>query len=223
MPLSFLCFLFRAQLPEDALRMSYTRPSGTASEQAIGGAMGSLGGDITANYVNPAGLGFYKTGEVVLSPGWSFGSTKYRISFEQYQKSFLNNFILGTSGVVFGWANEPDKSSSFSLAVNRSADFNGHIYYQGKNNYSSASEAYAEEFNASGLSVDDAISRTGLSYGTRMALYTYLIDTSQGGLGPTIIQPEKVLAAGGELGQNTDIQTTGGITEIALGLAGQFP
>ena len=36
-----------------------------------------------------------------------------------------------------------------------------------------------------------------LSYGTRMALYTYLIDTSQGGLGPNIVQPDKVLAAGG--------------------------
>src|SRR5450432_900243 len=74
-PSLLFCLFLRAQLPEDALRMSYTRPSGTAREQAIGGAMGSLGGDISANYVNPAGLGFYKTGEVVLSPGWSFGST----------------------------------------------------------------------------------------------------------------------------------------------------
>ena len=64
--LLFLCpcllflFFFPAQIPEDALRMSYFRPTGTAREQAIGGAMGSLGGDITANYVNPAGLGFLK-------------------------------------------------------------------------------------------------------------------------------------------------------------------
>jgi hypothetical protein len=219
-PFLLFGFLLKAQLPEDALRMSYTRPSGTAREQAIGGAMGSLGGDITANYVNPAGLGFYKTGEVVLSPGWSFGSTKTGYLSNNEKSPSYNNFILGTSGVVIGWANEPDKSSSFSLSVNRSADFNGHINYQGKNNYSSASEAYLEEFNASGLSINDAISSTGLSYGTRMALYTYLVDSSQGGLGPNINQPGKVLAAGGYLGQNTDIQTTGGITEIALGIAG---
>jgi hypothetical protein len=31
-----------AQLPEDALRMSWTNPSGTARQQAIGGAMASL-------------------------------------------------------------------------------------------------------------------------------------------------------------------------------------
>ncbi len=34
--------------------------------------MGSLGGDINATFVNPAGLGFYKTGEFVLSPGLTF-------------------------------------------------------------------------------------------------------------------------------------------------------
>src|SRR3984885_16208231 len=97
-PFILSCFLVRAQLPEDALRMSYPRPSGTAREQAIGGAMGSLGGDITANYVNPAGLGFYKTGEVVLSPGWSFGSTKTGYLSNNVKSPSHNNFILGTSG-----------------------------------------------------------------------------------------------------------------------------
>ena len=219
-PSLFYTFILYAQLPEDALRMSFTHPSGTAREQAIGGAMGSLGGDISANYVNPAGLGFYKTGEIVLSPGWSFGSANTGYLSNNIKSPSYNNFLLGTSGVVYGWSNEPDKSSAISLAVSRSADFNGHIVYQGKNNYSSASEAYVEEFNASGLSIGNALANPGITYGTRMALYTYLIDTSQRGAGPTIFQPGKVLAAGGYLGQNTDIRTTGGITEIALGIAG---
>ncbi len=214
------CFFLQAQLPEDALRMSYTRPYGTARQQAIGGAMGSLGGDITANYVNPAGLGFYKTGEVLFSPGWSFGTVNTGYLSNNTKSPSFNNFILGTSGVVFGWATEPEKSTAISLAVSRSADFNGHVFYQGVNNYSSAAEAYAEEFNSSGLSLDNALSSSGLSYGTRMALYTYLIDTSQGGFGPTVVQPGNVLAANGSLGQSTDIRTSGGITEIALGIAG---
>jgi hypothetical protein len=219
-PSLLFCFLLQAQLPEDALRMSYTRPYGTAREQAIGGAMGSLGGDISANYVNPAGIGFYKTGEVLFSPGWSFGTTKTGYLSNNTKSPSFNNFILGTSGLVFGWQNDPEKSAAISLAVTRSADFNGHIAYQGKNNYSSAAEAYGEEFDASGLSIDDALSNSGISYGTRMALYTYLIDTPQGGFGPTVVQPGNVLAANGELGQSTDITTSGGITEIALGIAG---
>lgn len=47
-----------AQDPTDALRWSWTLPAGTARQQAIGGAMGSLGGDLSATFVNPAGLAF---------------------------------------------------------------------------------------------------------------------------------------------------------------------
>ena len=213
-------FFLHAQLPEDALRMSYFRPSGTAREQAIGGAMGSLGGDISANFVNPAGLGFYKTGEVLLSPGFAFNTSKTSYLSNNTNSPSANHFIIGTSGFVYGYSTAPDKSMAISLAVTQSANFNGHISYQGNNNYSSAAEAYAKEFENSGLTIDKAIGEPGISYGTRMALYTYLIDTSLGGSGPTIIQPLNVLAANGQLSQSTDIRTSGGITEIALGLAG---
>lgn len=58
---TFISVMAVAQVPEDALRMSWTTPSGTARNQAIGGVMGSLGGDISANFINPAGIGMYKT------------------------------------------------------------------------------------------------------------------------------------------------------------------
>src|SRR5450432_4629058 len=92
-PSLLFCLFLRAQLPEDALRMSYTRPSGTAREQAIGGAMGSLGGDISANYVNPAGLGFYKTDEVVISPGWAFDVSKTGYLSNNFKSPSVNHFI----------------------------------------------------------------------------------------------------------------------------------
>ena len=58
-----------SQVPEEALRLSWRTQQGTARNQAIGGAMGSLGGDATANLVNPAGLAFYKTSDFVVTPG----------------------------------------------------------------------------------------------------------------------------------------------------------
>ena len=64
-----------SQIPEDVLKFSWTSPTGTARNQAIGGAAGSLGGDITSLFTNPAGLGFYKTGEFVLTPGFLFKNT----------------------------------------------------------------------------------------------------------------------------------------------------
>ena len=54
-----------AQVPEEALRLSWRTQAGTARNQAIGGAMGSLGGDATANIVNPAGLAFFKTSDFI--------------------------------------------------------------------------------------------------------------------------------------------------------------
>jgi hypothetical protein len=54
-----------AQLPDDALRTAWFTQNGTARNMATGGVMGSLGGDITANHVNPAGIGLYKTREFV--------------------------------------------------------------------------------------------------------------------------------------------------------------
>ncbi|HVY76621.1 MAG TPA: hypothetical protein VG890_17450 [Puia sp.] len=218
----FCSFLLRAQLPEDALRLSYTNPSGTAREQAIGGAMGSLGGDITANFVNPAGLGFYKTSELLITPAFGLSKTKSDYLSDNQTGPGLNHFIMGTSGVVFGKANAPDKSSALSIAVTRTADFYSHTRYSGQNDYSSGAEAYAEEYANSGLSIDDALGPPGaaLSYGTRMALYTYLVDTATiGGVLQVIAQPQKVLAADGQLYQLNDVKTTGGITEIAFGLA----
>jgi hypothetical protein len=220
--LLFSSIVLRAQLPEDALRLSYTNPSGTAREQAIGGAMGSLGGDISSNFVNPAGLGFYKTSEFLLSPAFGLSKTKSQYLSQNETGPGKNHFNLGTSGLVLGRSVAPDKSTAFSFAINRAADFNSHVRYSGNNDYSSAAEAYAEEYAYSGLSIDDALTQPGisLSYGTRMALYTYLVDTATiGGITQVIAQPQKVLAAGGQLYQLNDLRTSGGITELSFGFA----
>jgi hypothetical protein len=205
-----------AQLPEDALRASWTVPSGTAREQAIGGAMGSLGGDISAAFVNPAGLGLYKTREFVLSPGWSMLGDKSSYRGTGASGSQASNFNLGASGFVLGYTNMRGMSNTFAFAVNRTANFNSNIFYQGQNNYSSFSEQYVEEFASSGLSINDGLSSPSLSYGTRMALYTYLIDTAtiNGNL-QVIGQPEKSSL----LNQVNDLRSTGGVTELAFSLA----
>src|SRR5579872_217271 len=96
-----LCPPAAAQLPEDALRNSWTMPGGTAREQAIGGAMGSLGGDITACFINPAGIALYKTNEFVLSPGWRLFNTDRGSYLGTNQTGpALNRFSMGASGIV---------------------------------------------------------------------------------------------------------------------------
>lgn len=64
----FASLQLSAQIPEDAIKYSFFPQTGSARSLAIGGAMGSLGGDFTSTFVNPAGIGNYKTGEFSFSP-----------------------------------------------------------------------------------------------------------------------------------------------------------
>jgi hypothetical protein len=215
----------RAQIPEDVLKYSWQPTNGTARINAIGGAMGSLGGDISATFVNPAGLGFYKTSEIVLSPGFNF--LKNKSNFRGTNASDKgSNFNLGTSGIVAGWQGSGRWSSkAISFGVTRKANFSNKIYYTGKNDFSSYAEQYAAQAAGSGLSLDDILNSTSVSLGTRMAVYTYLIDTATLGSNPN---PDVVslsmydqLKNGGAflINQSHSIETSGGITELAIGYA----
>lgn len=223
--LILLSFSLHAQIPEDVLKYSWQPTNGTARINAVGGAMGSLGGDISATFVNPAGLGFFKTSEIVLSPGFNF--LKNKSNFRGTNASDNgSNFNLGTSGIVAGWQGSGRWSSkAISFGITRTANFSNKVYYTGKNDFSSYAEQYAAQAAGSGLSLDDILNSNSVSLGTRMAVYTYLVDTATLGSNPN---PDVVslsmydqLKNGGAflLDQSHTIETSGGITELAIGYA----
>ena len=179
--------------------------------------MGSLGGEISAGFVNPAGLGLYRTSEIVITPGWRFLMDKSKYLNTTTSGPSAQNFNLGTSGLVLAYQGQsPRVSNAFAIAVNRTADFNKNVHYSGENDYSSFTEQWVEEFAASGMDINNGIFTPGLSYGTRMALYTSLVDTATiNGTLQVIGQPQKA----GKLWQDNTLQSSGGITEIDLSLA----
>lgn len=205
------------QLPEDALRMSWNVPSGTARTQAIGGAVGSLGGEINSLFVNPAGLGFYKVSDMVISPGFTIAKSNSEYRGTNSSSDMLNRFNINTTGFVIATNNPQNKwvSNAFSIGVNRTANFNNTIHYKGANDYSSFSEAYAEELSQSGVAIND-VYNSSLSLGTKMAVYTYLIDTATIGGQLQVIGRPQYLAV---RNQESTIKSRGGITEIAIGYA----
>ena len=216
-----LTYSLFAQEPADALRFSWATPGGTARQQAIGGAMGSLGGDISAAFSNPAGLAFYKTGDFVLTPIYQMGKTKSSY-FDHKEKEDKNKFQWGTSGFVMGSGNQGRKvrNVAFSLAFNRSGDFNNNILYRGINNQSSYSQKYLEEISGdkSGNSVSDNYP-TGASLGFR----SYWIDTIGGGTeGNFNFQSRAQKIASTGLIQEEIISNSGGINEFALGIAASY-
>ncbi len=211
-----------AQVPEDALRYSYFPQNGTARNLSIGGAMGSLGGDITSVFVNPAGIGNYRTGEFVITPGLFLNNNKtdFRCTLNRNKQ---NIFGIGPIGIVYGMNNKYNRkySEAYSLAITQTADFNNTIHYKGLNNYSSYSEKFAEEFAKSGYSIDEAVApNTAFPYTSALALNTYLIDTFRiaGDLKVKGL-PEFIVEDGKALMQENTTKTSGGMYEIALGYA----
>lgn len=211
-----LLFSFRlaAQVPEEALRLSWKTQQGTARNQAIGGAMGSLGGDATAAIINPAGLAFYKTSDFILTPVWNSGKGQGSYRGTDFKGVKENNFGLGTSGWIFGGFGYKAKNS-FAITVTRTADFNQSIDYKGQNNYSSFAEPLADEFAGSQLTIDQALNSSSVSLPTKMALYTYLVDTA------TVNGNKQVIARSefsSLLNQEHHSEINGGTTEITFGI-----
>lgn len=213
------CIIVNAQEPADALRYSWYVPGATARIQATGGAMGSLGGDITATFVNPAGLGFYKTGDFVLSPAFRFGRTNSTY-FNRTEKETNQKFTWGTSGFVFGGGDGKGnlRSAAFSIAYNRTADFNSNILYRGQNNLSSYSQKFLEEINRNNIK-DGNVLASQYPFGSSLAFNTYWIDTVGGSTnGNFNFQSRSAnILSTGLLQQNT-VATRGGIDELAFAL-----
>ncbi|MFM7671233.1 MAG: aromatic hydrocarbon degradation protein [Bacteroidota bacterium] len=220
--ISTLCLFLsngQAQDPTDALRWSWTLPSGTARQQAVGGAMASLGGDISATFVNPAGLALFRTGDLILTPAFQQLNQKatYLNRDESVKKAQLS---FGTSGLVLTSVEKNRKGqkqvSVISLAVNRSAHFRNDLLYRGQNNQSSYSNKFLEEING----IRDAnVVANQYPNGSSLAFNTYWIDTIAGGTNGNFQFKTRAPIATGLLQENW-IRQTGGITELAIGYGG---
>jgi hypothetical protein len=198
-----------SQTPENALPLSWFQMKGTARYQAIGGAMVSLGGDASANHINPAGLALFKTSDFLFTPGYQFDKVKSNYRGTDAKGDKKNTFDLGTSGFIFGGTGARGKNS-FGITVTQLADFNQKIYYNGQNDYSSFASPLADEFSASHLTIDQALNSPNVSLPTKMSLYTYVVDTANH---QVIARPENTSL----LNQKNSIETNGGNTELTLG------
>ncbi|MBS1736807.1 MAG: hypothetical protein JSS98_09440 [Bacteroidetes bacterium] len=206
-----------AQEPADALRLSrLSEEGGTARNQAIGGAGASLGGEFTSLYINPAGLGFYNTGDFVFTPSYSLknNSSTY---LGKTASATKNNFNLGATGFVFAMPtpNSKLRSSAIAIGFRKVADFNNYVYYKGTNNKSSYSEKYLEEL-ISNNATDPNKAQSDFPYTSSLAIRTYLVDPTYN---PDSTVSGYVSQANPAYGliQENNIVTKGGINELSLG------
>jgi hypothetical protein len=210
-----------AQEPADALRYSWITQNGTARNQAIGGASISLGGEFTNLFTNPAGLGFYKTNEFVISPSGGRLNTENKY-LKNTTEANKGKFNLGASGILFSVV-EPSQTAplrnvTVALGINQAASFNNRLYYKGTNNRSSYSEKYLEELINNDVRDPNDAARN-FPYGSSLALNTYLIDTvtvnAQFGY-RSLANPATGLI------QENKVNQSGSVTDLAIGAALNF-
>lgn len=196
----------------DALRYSQTNLGGTARGIGIAGATGSLGGDFTSIGINPAGLGIYQRGELVITPTFSFSETEStyqdNLSIDNY-----NNFNIGNLGVVFSNNKYRDgknwKAVNFALGYNRTQNFHNRSIIESLNSGTSLTEAYAED--AAGVAEADLLDE--LPFGAGLAYWTYLIDPVEGG---------GYVSALGNVNQREFTTTKGAVDEFLMAIAGNY-
>ena len=139
-----------AQNEDDAIRYSNIVPQGTAKFVSMGGAMGAIGGDMTAITINPAGVGVYRSDQISISPTWK----SEKVSAKYYgtnAKSNTSSFKFSNLGLVstfpggdgFGCI-----SFNMGMAYNRTYNFVGGYTVKGYNSQSSMLDKEVDDFNA---------------------------------------------------------------------------
>ena len=208
-----------AQDVGEAYRFSNLSTQGTARSMGFGNALGSVGGDFSSLSVNPAGIGIFRSSEITITPSLklnSTGSTYTGVTTNENNSALnFNNFGIILTNAPKGkrYDRRAWKTVSFGFGMNRVADFNNSVVYSGKNNTSSASQAFESDANYDPASASSTSPVNTLGY---MGYQSYLINLNSSG------QYETIVPYSGGIYQQKSSQTTGGIKEYTISLGGNY-
>lgn len=213
-----------AQSDADAIRYSLTNYGTTARSAAMGGAFGSLGGDMGAIGINPAGVGVFRSSTISISP--NFGSINSETTYggNSLTGSSKYNFNLNNWGLVFTsnqWKKAKSKengwvSGGVAFGGYRLADFNGEYFAAGYNEDNSILDAYIEDVAAQGgILPDDMFSSN--PYGFGLAYDGYLLNP----LTTDSSKYSSVIPAG-QVEQQLNMSTTGAHDEYYIAVGGNY-
>ncbi len=214
-----LSFGAAAQDVGEAYRFSNLSTQGTARSMGFGNALGSVGGDFSSLSVNPAGIGVYRSSEFLITPSLKINATSSNYTGFTTNDNFtqvnFNNFGLILTDAPKGkrYDRRAGKTVSFGFGMNRVADFNNSVIYNGKNSTSSASQVFESDANNDPASAASTAPTNTLGY---MGYQSYLLNLNSSGMYETIVP------YGGGVYQQKSTQTTGGIKEYTFSMGGNY-
>lgn len=117
--LLLVCAITSAQNLNDALRYSTENLQGTARFQAMGGAFGALGGDLSSLNINPAGSAVFNNGQFTITAS-NYNRDNNVFYFDGINNTDINFLEINQIGgvFVFNTANENADWKKLSLAIN---------------------------------------------------------------------------------------------------------
>jgi long-subunit fatty acid transport protein len=154
---AFLCAYSYGQNEIDALRFSQRDLTGTARGQAMGGAFGALGGDVTGIAINPAGISVYRTSEVSATLGLnSIGiETNWQNSINKGDKLNFNFDNISYIG-YYPLGDDDLKNINFGFSYNRLKDMKRNYSASGRNMANSLANYMG--YTTNGIAHDDLFS-----------------------------------------------------------------
>jgi hypothetical protein len=170
----FAMAVSNAQDIADGLRYASEDNSGTARFNALSGAFGALGGDVSAIAINPAGSAVFLSNSITVSLGVDDKDNTANY-FNSSVNSNQSDFNLNQAGAVFVFNNKNEDSpwKKFSIGLNylTNKNYNDDLYVAGTGNTSIGEFFLA---NAQGVPLD----LLQLQNGETIAdLYAYLGET----------------------------------------------
>ncbi len=149
-----------AQNEEDALRYAQQEISGTPRFTAMSGAFSSLGGDLSAIGLNPAGLTTFSTNRITgtfsfygLDNSASYYGNTMTHSYSSFDDNIINIDQLGAVWVYKSSTSDWNKLA-FSFNYNKQADYGNNVRIKGVNSSGNSVVNYFVE-KANGIQLGD--------------------------------------------------------------------
>lgn len=136
----------------DALTLSQSQSGSTALSTGMGGAGGSMGGDMNAIGINPAGIGVYRKQEFSFTPVLKINSVRSEVEdFGRNRNS--TGFYLGSAGFII--THRPNgglwKNVNMGFTINTTNQFKSRDLAEYENYTSSVTDIMADDAYYNGI------------------------------------------------------------------------
>jgi hypothetical protein len=213
-----------SQTSTDALRYSRIDIGGTARYMGLSGAFGALGADFTLASTNPAGLGLYKSSEIVFTPAVHIGNVESTYN-GMTGSDTRSEFYVGSVGMVMTSKSKSDpkrpgwRNVTFATGMNRLNDFNYRYDMSGPNSANSLLDVYVHDANGINYHDIENDSYGNYAYDLHLAWWDYLLNLVPGTDSSTYFAPIYTDAA---KTQSKSINSWGSMSEYVFSLGANY-